>query len=84
VFVVADVLNRATSLSPDDIVKALSGTDMMTMYGRIRFESYAKFQNQTKLPTFVIQVQKGKFVTVWPKDVATASAVHPTPAWSKR
>ena len=84
VFVVADVLNRAASLSPDDIVKALSTTDMMTMYGRIRFESYGKFQNQTKLPTFVIQVQKGKFVTVWPKDVATAPAAYPTPPWSKR
>lgn len=84
VFVTADVLNRAASLSPDDIVKALSTTDMMTMYGRIRFESYGKFQNQTKLPTFVIQVQKGKFVTVWPKDVATAPAAYPTPPWSKR
>ena len=83
-FVVADVLNRAASLSPDDIVKALSGTDMMTMYGRIRFESYGKFQNQTKLPTFVIQVQKGKFATVWPKDVATSPPIYPTPAWSKR
>ncbi len=84
VYVVADVLNRAASLSPDDIVKALAGTDLMTMYGRIRFESYGKFQNQTKLPTFVIQAQKGKFVTVWPKDVATGSAVYPTPPWSKR
>lgn len=84
VFVVADVLNRAASLTPDDIVKALSSTDMMTMYGRIRFESYGKFQNQTKLPTFVIQVQKGKFVTVWPKDVATGQAVFPTPPWSNR
>lgn len=84
VFVVADVLNRAASLKPDDIVSALSKTDMMTMYGRIRFESYGKFQNQTKLPTFVIQVQKGKFVTVWPKDVATAAAVFPTPPWAKR
>ena len=84
VFVVADVLNRTASLKPDDIVAALSKTDMMTMYGRIRFESYDKFQNQTKLPTFVIQVQKGKFVTVWPKDVATASALFPTPPWSKR
>jgi len=84
VFVTADVLNRAASLKPDDIVESLSKTDMMTMYGRIRFESYKKFQNQTKLPTFVIQVQKGKFVTVWPKDVATASPAYPTPAWSKR
>ena len=84
VFVVADVLNRAASLKPDDIVAALSATDMNTMYGRIRFEKYGKFQNQTKLPTFVIQVQKGKFVTVWPKEVATAPAVYPTPAWNKR
>jgi branched-chain amino acid transport system substrate-binding protein len=81
---VADVLNRTASLKPDDIVTALHGTDMMTMYGRIRFENYGKFQNQTKLPTFVIQVQKGKFATVWPKDVSTAAPVYPTPPWAKR
>jgi len=84
VYVVADILNRAASLSPDDITKSMAATDMMTMYGRIRFESYGKFTNQTKLPTFVIQVQKGKFVTVWPKDVATAPASYPTPPWAKR
>jgi branched-chain amino acid transport system substrate-binding protein len=84
VYVVADVLNRAASLSADDIVKALAATDLTSMYGRIKFEAYGKFQNQAKLPTFVIQVQKGKFVTVWPKNVATAAAVVPTPPWSRR
>lgn len=84
VYVVADVLKRAASLSPDDIVKSLAATDIQTMYGRIKFEKYGKFQNQAKLPTFVIQVQKGKFATVWPKDVAGSPAVFPTPAWNKR
>jgi branched-chain amino acid transport system substrate-binding protein len=83
-FVVADILNRAASLSNDDIVKSMAATDIMTMYGRIKFEGYGKFTNQTRLPTFVIQVQKGKFATVWPKEVSQAAPVYPTPAWSKR
>jgi branched-chain amino acid transport system substrate-binding protein len=83
-FVVADVLNRAASLGNDDIVKSLAATDLMTMYGRIKFETYGKYTNQTRLPTFVVQVQKGKFATVWPKEVSMAPAVYPTPAWSKR
>ena len=84
VYVVADVLNRARSLAPDDIVRALAETDLMTAYGRIRFENYGGFYNQAKLPTFVIQVQKGKFETVWPAEVATARPVYPVPAWRQR
>jgi branched-chain amino acid transport system substrate-binding protein len=84
VYVVADVLNRTRSLAPDDIVEALSKTNLMTAYGRIRFENYGRFYNQAKLPTFVIQVQKGKFEVVWPRGVATANPVYPTPPWRRR
>jgi branched-chain amino acid transport system substrate-binding protein len=84
VFVVTDVLNRAASLSNDDIVKSLAATDLMTMYGRVKFENYGKYTNQTRLPTFVVQVQKGKFATIWPKELSQAPAIYPVPAWSKR
>ncbi len=84
VYVVADVLNRAPSLTPDDIVGALAETDLMTAYGRIRFRNYGGLYNQAQLPTFVIQVQKGKFEVVWPRGVATAQAVYPVPAWAMR
>jgi hypothetical protein len=32
----------------------------------------------------ITQVQKGKFVTVYPKEYAAAPFIHPTPPWSKR
>ena len=83
-YVVADVLNRARSLAPDDLVQALRETNLMTIYGRIRFQNYSGFYNQARLPTFVIQVQKGKFETVWPRGVATARVVYPIPEWRAR
>jgi len=83
-YVIADVLNRAKSLSPDDIVTALAQTDLQTLYGRIKFEAYNGFTNQARIPTVLIQVQKGKFQTVWPKEVASAPAIFPTPKWSER
>ncbi len=83
-YVVADILTRAKSLSPDDIVTSMAQTDLMTIYGKVKFENYGGFTNQAKIPTVLIQVQKGRFATVWPKEVATAAAIYPTPKWSER
>lgn len=82
--VIADVLNRAASLSADDIVKALKETNISTIYGKIKFDDYNGFTNQAKVPTALVQVQNGKFVTVWPKDLAAGEAKYPTPPWNKR
>jgi branched-chain amino acid transport system substrate-binding protein len=84
VYVVADVLNRAGGLSPDDIVRSLAETNLMTAYGRVRFLNYGGFYNQARLPTFVIQVQKRKFVTIWPRGVAVAQPVYPVLPWHQR
>lgn len=82
--VIADVLNRAESLDPQGILAALDGTDVMTIYGRITFEDYNGFYNQARVPTALIQVQNGEFVTVWPEDVKSADAIYPIPNWNQR
>jgi branched-chain amino acid transport system substrate-binding protein len=84
VFVLADVLKRAKSLSPDDLRDALAGTDLMTAFGPVKFVSWGPFTNQNRLNTLVQQVVKGEFETVWPKDAASASAVYPVPHWKDR
>src|SRR5262249_49507724 len=82
-YVIADVLNRAKSLTREAIREAFAATDMKTAYGPVKFGSYQRegmsFKNQNKLQTILVQVQGGKWVTVWPPDVASAKPVFPVP-----
>ena len=84
-YVVADALKRAKSITPKDIRDALAATDMMTAFGPVKFISYGKKTQQNKLPTtFVVQWQKGKMETVWPEKAAKKKFMYPTPAWKDR
>lgn len=76
-FVIADVLKRATSFINTDIKKALSETDMMTVFGPVKFISYGKMKNQNRLPTYVVQWIDGKLELVWPAKLATKSLAYP-------
>lgn len=76
-YVIADVLKRTKSASPNDIKDALSKTDMMTAFGQVKFISYEKKVNQNKLDTYVVQWINGKLEIVWPKKYAKAKYVYP-------
>ncbi len=82
--IIIDALERAASLSKDDLIKALKETDIMTLHGPVKFEDFENFTNQNRLPALVSQVQLGKLVTVWPKDVAKIMYNYPVPKWSER
>jgi len=81
---VADAIKKAGSTDREAIRKALHDVKVMTAFGPVSFENKNGFQNQNPAPSLIIQVQKGKFVVVWPKDVASGSPLHPTPPWEKR
>jgi branched-chain amino acid transport system substrate-binding protein len=83
-YVIADALKRAKSLTPQDIRDALAATDMMTAFGPVKFISYDKKTQQNKLPTFLVQWIDGKLETVWPKEVSTKPYVYPVPKWNQR
>lgn len=83
-FVLADALKRAKSLSAKDIRDALAATDMKTAFGPVKFVSYGKKTQQNKLDTYMVQWQKGVLEAVWPKNVATKKYIYPTPPWDKR
>lgn len=83
-YVVADALKRAASFSPKDIRDALAKTDMMTVFGPVKFVSYGKKTQQNRLPTFLVQWQKGELEAVWPKAISTKKYVYPIPKWSAR
>jgi len=83
-YVIADALKRAKSLTPQGVRDALAATDMMTVFGPVKFISYGKKTQQNKLPTFLVQWIDGKLETVWPEAVSTKKYVYPTPKWSQR
>jgi branched-chain amino acid transport system substrate-binding protein len=83
-YVVADALKRAKSITPKDVRDALAKTDMKTAFGPVKFVSYGKKTQQNKLDTYMVQWQKGELEAVWPTSVATKKYVYPTPPWDKR
>jgi len=76
-YVIADVLKRATSFKNTSIKKALSETNMMTVFGPVKFTSYGKMKNQNRLPTYVVQWIDGRLELVWPAKLATKRLAYP-------
>ena len=81
-YVIADVLKRAKSFKNTDIKQALSETDMMTVFGPVKFTTWGKMKNQNIATTYVVQWIDGKLELVWPTDHATQAFVYPVD-WMK-
>jgi branched-chain amino acid transport system substrate-binding protein len=76
-YVIADVLKRATSFKNTDIKQALSETNMMTVFGPVKFINWGNMKNQNKATTYVVQWINGKLELVWPTDHATKMFEYP-------
>jgi branched-chain amino acid transport system substrate-binding protein len=83
-YVIKDALDRAKSMSPQDIRDAVKATKMMTVFGPVEFVDKDGYQNQNFMDTLVLQVIKGKHETIWPKKYASANYVYPIPKWRDR
>jgi len=75
--VIADALKRTRSLDGADIREALLNTDMMTVFGPVKFTTWEKMKNQNRAPTYVVQWINGKLELVWPRNVATRPLLYP-------
>ncbi|NLG68802.1 MAG: ABC transporter substrate-binding protein, partial [Firmicutes bacterium] len=82
--VAADALNRAGSLERAAVRAALRATRLQTAAGPVEFADYDGFRNQNPISMVVEQVQDGRFVTVYPTEVAAGQPRFPTPTWSQR
>jgi branched-chain amino acid transport system substrate-binding protein len=87
VYVLKDAIERANSLNSDEVVAALEKTDMMGVYGRIRFDP----KSHQVIPALdpkegavgsIIQWQAGKRIVVFPKSIATGDIE--LPPWMKK
>ncbi len=82
----ADAINRAGSTEPEAIQKALLETDipadMTIMPWGVKFDPAT---HQNILGTgIIVQVQDGKYYTVWPPEVASKELIWPMPKWGER
>jgi len=78
--VVADSIERAGRLDRDALRDAIAATDMMTVEGPVKFNPDGTGQ----VIVVILQVQDGKQVLVWPKDVAVAPIAYPAKPWRER
>jgi branched-chain amino acid transport system substrate-binding protein len=86
VYVLKNAIERAGTLKSDAVVKALEATDMMGVYGRIRFDP----KSHQVIPSLdpkegavgtIFQWQAGKRVVVFPKSIAVGEIK--LPPWMK-
>jgi len=86
IYALKDAIERAGSLDPDKVVKALESIDLMGVYGRIRFDPKthqvipANDPKEGAVGT-MFQWQKGKRVVIWPPSIATGKIL--LPPWMK-
>jgi branched-chain amino acid transport system substrate-binding protein len=84
--VMADAINRAGSTEPEAIRKALAATDLpgsklIMPWKGVKFD--ATGQN-TLGQGILVQIEGGKYNTVWPFAMAAREVVWPMPKWDQR
>ena len=82
VYVLKDAIERADSLDSDKVVAALEKTDIMGVYGRLRFDPKGHQVIPATDPKegavgSILQWQNGKRVVVYPKSIATGEILLP-------
>ena len=87
VYVLRDAIERAGSLDSDKVVAELEKTDVMGVYGRLRFDPKSHQVIPATDPEkgavgSIIQWQAGKRIVVYPKSIATGSIE--LPPWMKK
>ncbi len=87
VYVLRDAIERAGSLDSDKVVAELEKTDVMGVYGRLRFDPKSHQVIPATDPEkgavgSILQWQDGQRIVVYPKSIATGSIK--LPPWMKK
>lgn len=87
--VLADAIARAGTLGRDKIRDAIAATNMITIMGRIRFNSDGTanmYNPDGKINAIGAMSQwiNGKQLLIWPPDLATAPFAYPAKPWKER
>jgi len=82
VIVYQKAIEKAGTLDPKKVRDAIAALDVMTFYGKVKFDS--RGVNIYK-PMAAEQLQPdGNKYTVYPSDVAEKQAIYPMPPWNQR
>lgn len=85
VYVLKDAIERAGSLDPDAVAKAMEKTDMVGVYGRLRFKPdhdiVQSMDPKEGAVGTVVQWQNGKRITVFPESIKVGDIQ--LPPWFK-
>ena len=81
-----DAFNRAGSTDPEKLRAAIAATNippdqLIVPYRGVKFD--ANGQNELVRP-ILMQVQKGKYCTIYPFELAACEVVYPTPSWADK
>ena len=84
--VMADAINRAGSTEPEAIRKALAATDIPAAKLIMPWKGVKFDENGQNLlgSGILVQIEGGKYHTVWPFNLASREIVWPMPTWDKR
>jgi branched-chain amino acid transport system substrate-binding protein len=86
VYQLKDAIEKANSLDPDKVIKGLEDSDIMGVYGRMRFDKKShqiipSFDPKEGAVTGIIQWQAGKRVQIFPPKLAEGKIL--LPPWMK-
>ncbi|MCX7966159.1 MAG: ABC transporter substrate-binding protein [Syntrophorhabdaceae bacterium] len=85
VYQLKDAIERAGSIDPEKVIKALETQDLMGVYGRMRFDKshqiIPSFDPKEGAVTCIFQWQAGKRVQIFPPKVAEGKIM--LPPWMK-
>ena len=81
-----DAFNRAGSTDPEKLRTALVATNippdqLIVPYRGVKFDATGR--NELVRP-ILMQVQKGKYCTIYPFELAACEVVYPTPTWADK
>jgi branched-chain amino acid transport system substrate-binding protein len=81
-----DAFNRAGSTDPEKVRAAIAATNippdqLIVPYRGVKFD--ANGQNELVRP-ILMQVQKGKYCTIYPFELASCEVLYPTPTWADK
>ncbi len=76
--VLKNAIERAGTLNPQKVRDAIAKTDLMTIYGPVKFNP----NGQIKGSSVVLQIQGGQVYQVYPN--GTKKPIYPMPAWKDR
>ena len=69
-------LEKAGTLDRDKLLAAMKSLDIETISGRLKFDPAT---GQGTLNPFPTQIQEGKYVTLWPAEIASGKHSYPRP-----